>query len=246
MANPQKENGHIDIANEIVEQLARVNLSAYEWRVVWCILRKTWGWQKRMDRVAVSQIVNMTGLRKQHASRARLSLVEKKILVEKDDKVGFNKDYDTWTIKRVSVTNSGDETVTDRGDGVTNSGESVTNRGDKTSPVEEPQKKRKTINKREGEPKRKPRFKKPTPTEVKAYADSIDYHTLDAEYFVDSYESKGWMIGKSPMKDWKAVVRTWKSRDEKNGKPTGGPQRGDPDWLPTEEEAEALMAEVEA
>jgi phage replication O-like protein O len=46
MANPQRENGHIDIANEIAEALARTNLSAYQMRVMWAIWRKTWGWQK--------------------------------------------------------------------------------------------------------------------------------------------------------------------------------------------------------
>ena len=30
--------------------------------------------------------------------------------------------------------------------------------------------------------------------------------------FVDFYESKGWMIGKNKMKNWKASIRTWKSK----------------------------------
>lgn len=32
---------------------------------------------------------------------------------------------------------------------------------------------------------------------------------IDAQSFVDFYDSKGWMIGKNKMKDWKAAVRTW-------------------------------------
>lgn len=32
---------------------------------------------------------------------------------------------------------------------------------------------------------------------------------VDAERFFDFYESKGWVIGKNKMKDWKATVRTW-------------------------------------
>lgn len=40
---------------------------------------------------------------------------------------------------------------------------------------------------------------------------------VDAEKFVDFYQTKGWMVGKNKMKDWKAAVRTWeKSEDEKN------------------------------
>jgi len=33
------------------------------------------------------------------------------------------------------------------------------------------------------------------------------------EKFLDHYESNGWKVGRNPMKDWKAAVRTW----ERNG-----------------------------
>jgi len=58
------------------------------------------------------------------------------------------------------------------------------------------------------------RFIKPTPQEVAEYANSIGY-VLDGEQFWDHYQSKGWHVGKSPMKDWKAAVRTWKRMDRK-------------------------------
>ena len=54
-------------------------------------------------------------------------------------------------------------------------------------------------------------FQKPTPFEVEDYARTIDFR-LDGRAFVDFYESKGWMIGKSPMKNWQAAVRTWKQK----------------------------------
>lgn len=47
MANPQRENGHVDIANELVEALAKMQLSGYESRVIWALWRKTWGWVKK-------------------------------------------------------------------------------------------------------------------------------------------------------------------------------------------------------
>lgn len=58
------------------------------------------------------------------------------------------------------------------------------------------------------------KFKKPTLEEVKAYCFERN-NNVDAENFINFYESKGWKVGKSPMKDWKACVRTW----EKNSKP---------------------------
>lgn len=56
------------------------------------------------------------------------------------------------------------------------------------------------------------RFTPPTADDVRAYAREKGY-TIDAERFVDFYASKGWLVGKSPMKDWKAAVRNWVSRD---------------------------------
>ena len=51
-------------------------------------------------------------------------------------------------------------------------------------------------------------FVPPTVEEVKAYCDEKGY-SVDPGQFVDFYESKGWLVGKSKMKDWKASVRTW-------------------------------------
>jgi predicted phage replisome organizer len=65
---------------------------------------------------------------------------------------------------------------------------------------------------REDETKRK-RFTAPTVDEVEAYAQEKGYTGFSAERFVDYYESKGWLVGKSPMKDWRAAVRGWASRD---------------------------------
>lgn len=61
------------------------------------------------------------------------------------------------------------------------------------------------------------RFRAPSPEEVAEYAaayaasKSIDLVStdFDPERFVDFYAQKGWMVGKSRMKDWKASVRNW-------------------------------------
>ena len=59
-------------------------------------------------------------------------------------------------------------------------------------------------------------FKKPTLDEVKNYC-ILRKNNIEAEAFIDFYESKGWQIGKETMKNWKACVRTWESRE--NNKP---------------------------
>lgn len=61
-------------------------------------------------------------------------------------------------------------------------------------------------------PKRK-FFTPPTVEEVREYCKSRN-NNIDPEQFYDFYESKGWMIGKNRMKDWKAAVRTWERSRE--------------------------------
>lgn len=55
-------------------------------------------------------------------------------------------------------------------------------------------------------------FKQPTSEEVKAYCQERN-NRIDADHFIDYYASKGWMIGKNKMKDWRAAVRTWEKND---------------------------------
>jgi hypothetical protein len=57
-------------------------------------------------------------------------------------------------------------------------------------------------------------FKKPELNEVKAYCDERK-NDVDPSRWFDFYESKGWMIGKNKMKDWKAAVRTWEKKEDK-------------------------------
>ena len=56
------------------------------------------------------------------------------------------------------------------------------------------------------------RFTPPSLEEAQAYCMERG-NQVDAEAFIDFYTSKGWMVGKNPMKDWKACVRTWEKRD---------------------------------
>lgn len=62
------------------------------------------------------------------------------------------------------------------------------------------------------------RFFPPTVDEVRAYCHEKGYCT-DPERFVDYYTSNGWRVGKNPMKDWKAAVRSWNGKEQnKHGK----------------------------
>lgn len=60
----------------------------------------------------------------------------------------------------------------------------------------------------QGEKAKTKRFSKPSVEEIREYCNERQ-NTVDPEQFYDFYESKGWVVGKSPMKDWKSAVRTW-------------------------------------
>lgn len=60
----------------------------------------------------------------------------------------------------------------------------------------------------------KKRFKKPTLEEVEDYIREQGY-TVDPAGFYDYYESNGWKVGKNPVKDWKACVRTFQRNENK-------------------------------
>lgn len=96
MANPQKEDGHVDIANEIVETLAKTYLSSYESQVLWAIFRKTYGWHKKEDWITNTQISEMTEIAESHISRTIKKLIQRKIIIRVDKKLAFQKDYDQW------------------------------------------------------------------------------------------------------------------------------------------------------
>ena len=59
-------------------------------------------------------------------------------------------------------------------------------------------------------------FVPPSVEEVKAYCLERG-NNIDPQYFVDYYDSNGWMVGKTKMKDWKATVRRWEANERKNG-----------------------------
>jgi hypothetical protein len=86
-------------------------------------------------------------------------------------------------------------------------------------------------------------FTPPSADEVARYAAEIGYQ-LDGQVWCDAYAQKGWVVGRTRMKDWKAAVRNWKAHGWQTGQPmtakTGQPAR--PPVL-TAEQRRAMIAE---
>lgn len=62
--------------------------------------------------------------------------------------------------------------------------------------------------------KKRKKFIKPTIEEVKIYCMQRQNH-IDTQYFYDYYERNGWKVGKNPMVDWQATIRTWERNNKK-------------------------------
>lgn len=65
------------------------------------------------------------------------------------------------------------------------------------------------------------RMKRPDPSEVQEYLDQLQETRFTGQQFCDSNIAKGWVVGKTktPMKDWKATVRTWRTNRDKDNQP---------------------------
>lgn len=102
MASPQKENGYFVIANELAEALAKTSLTPNENRVLWVVLRKTYGWNKKADSISLSQIEVSTCLVRWSVCRAIKGLISKNILSKKiEGRINvfcMQKNYKIWPI----------------------------------------------------------------------------------------------------------------------------------------------------
>ena len=90
-------------------------------------------------------------------------------------------------------------------------------------------------------PPARTRFSPPSVQEIEDYCREKGF-LLDAERFVDYYASIGWRVGKNPMKDWRAAVRTWVKKDT----PKPEPENCGSVLAPAEDPFEVAMRKREA
>jgi hypothetical protein len=83
-----------------------------------------------------------------------------------------------------------------------------------------------------------PRFTPPSLDEVRAHVKEMGYR-FDPGSFHSFYESKGWKVGSTPMKSWRAACVTWQGRETANGNPPAKMA------LPAVDPRDAQLAEVE-
>jgi phage replication O-like protein O len=112
MASPQKENGYTPIANELMEALSQPGINGSEYRILLTIIRKTYGYHKKRDRISLSQFEQLTSMDRKQAVETIKALVGKKIIVKDGGFYRLNKNWEEWVVgKRPLHRGSGQKTT---------------------------------------------------------------------------------------------------------------------------------------
>jgi len=98
MANPQKENGYTAIANEIIEHLVKVRLPPSEKDIIFFVIRKTYGFHKKEDRISLTQFQLGTDLSRPTVVKSLKNLLVRNMLIKSGLLLRFNKDYESWVV----------------------------------------------------------------------------------------------------------------------------------------------------
>lgn len=100
--NPQLEDGYTKIANEILENIIGSDLSREELKVILAIIRKTYGWNKKEDKISFSQLADITKIDRRHIGRPLKSLLYKDLIRRAEaGKEKFGKPvYKYWLNKK--------------------------------------------------------------------------------------------------------------------------------------------------
>lgn len=108
--NPSLKNGYLSIANELVDFLAKTNIPGNEMRILWIVIRQTWGWslggrKKDWDDISYSQFEKKTGMNRRNVGRSIKSLVAKRLLLKNgENSYKINQNYEEWLVaKRLLV-----------------------------------------------------------------------------------------------------------------------------------------------
>jgi phage replication O-like protein O len=115
MGNPQLDDGFVRIANELYEAINRFSFSGRQQKVMYAVIRKTYGFGKKSDVLAQSQIAEMTGLAKPNVCRTIKELLSMKA-IEIDSTsythtISINKKYNEWTSYQNDSYQNDNETV---------------------------------------------------------------------------------------------------------------------------------------
>ncbi|WP_295234972.1 hypothetical protein [Veillonella sp.] len=188
-------------------------------RVLWFALmhfNNKSGWKREFN-VSMSSLELSTGLSKSGVVRARNVLKQCGLI---SYRVRSGRQSTIYSINYFAChreTQNGTQTDTQ----TETQAETVADTQDGTQAETIPRIDKTRLDNKESKPKKMTsRFVKPTIDEVMDYCRQRN-NQVDANRFVDYYESNGWLVGKAKMKDWRAAVRTWERNSYGNDKRRG-------------------------
>lgn len=131
MANPQTENGYTRIANELLEAVQQYKFTLNEMKIVMCVWRFTYGFQRTSHAMSLSFFENHTGITRSRVNAALKELVEKNVLKKAEqgnakasNVYEFNKHYGEWNVEKYKIfdgvtSDQNDTTTSVRNDTIT-------------------------------------------------------------------------------------------------------------------------------
>lgn len=103
---PALADGYCRVVNALAEGLASHPITSVQQRVLWAVIRMTYGWNKAKDRIAASQLEEITGMREQHCSTALNQLIDAGVIIREGGSrsaVKINTNIADWTFKKKAV-----------------------------------------------------------------------------------------------------------------------------------------------
>ena len=94
------DDGYTRIANELLESIASADLTARQIKLLLAYVRKTYGFNKKSDRIADEQIAELTGLSRQNVNKAKKELISMNCLFMDGNKIGVNKEVSAWVFRK--------------------------------------------------------------------------------------------------------------------------------------------------
>ncbi|MBD7966252.1 replication protein [Fictibacillus norfolkensis] len=122
MADVQPENGFTKIANEILEEMQKYKFNLNEVKVIMCLWRFTYGFQRKKHNMSLSFIENHTGLTRTRVNNSLKNMIKNNVVMaekgaaNKGNLYSFNKNYDEWKTEKYSCFGSVQNDTSVQGD----------------------------------------------------------------------------------------------------------------------------------
>ncbi|MEB0790988.1 replication protein [Citrobacter portucalensis] len=100
------DDGYTRIANELLEAVMAADLTARQLKVALAVIRKTYGFGKKFDRITNTQIAMMTGIHHTHVCKAKNEMIAMNIIVTNGQAIGVNKVISEWNFEISQVSES--------------------------------------------------------------------------------------------------------------------------------------------